>query len=156
MHNIPPPRHWILLRLVFGLFALTLALGMPLTGYAKVLACRGDPIIDLPLVRIQTVVDIATSADNVDRVEYVYHLPIMGTLPVFFDDTLLASKEVARFVYDRAPGSWRLDATVYLKPGVAQVKVTAATTVTEKLFGNSVLKTASGFTGQTLTTAVVR
>lgn len=151
MHNVSFARHWIRSRLAFGLLALALALGMPLTGYAKVLSCRGDPIIDLPLVRIETVVDIATSVANVDRVVYIYHLPLTSAPPVLFDDSELASKEVVQFVYDMAPGSARVDSTVYLKPGVGWARVTATTTITEKLFGISVVKTARGFSGQTLT-----
>jgi hypothetical protein len=151
MHNVSHPRRRILSRLAFGLLALALALGMPLTGYAKVLSCRGDPIIDLPYVRIETVADIATSVANVDKVVYVYHLPLASAPPVLFDSSELASKEVVQFVYDMAPGSARVDTTVYLKPGVARVRVTATTTVTERLFGVSVVKTARGFSGQTLT-----
>jgi len=82
---------------------------------------------------------------------YVYHLPLESDPPVLFDSSELASKEIVRFVYDMAPNSARVDTTVYLKPGVARVRVTATTTVTEKLFGISVVKTARGFSGQTLT-----
>ena len=156
MHNVSPTRHWTLVRLMLGLFALTLALGMPLTGHAKVLSCRGDPIIDLPFVRIETVAEIATSVDNVDRVVYVYHLPLATPPPVLFDNSELASKEVVRFVYDMGFGRARVDTTVYLKPGVKRVRTTVTTTVTEKLFGTSVVKTARGFTGQTLTVSASR
>lgn len=150
MHYVQALPHRAWQRSMMAMFALMLALTMPLTGYAKASACRGDPIIDLPFLRAQSIVEIGTALQNVDRVEYIYHLPITKDLPVTYDDSPLAAKEVVKFVYDATPGTFRLDTIVYLKPGVAKAKVTAWTTVTEKVFGYSITKTVSGFSGQTL------
>ena len=155
MHYIRAGCHWSGTRKLLALFALTLALTMPLTGYAKITACRGDPIIDLPLIQAQSVVDISTDAANVDRIDYIYHLPITKVLPVTYDNSVLSAKEVVTFVYDLTPGTLRLDTIVRLKPGLARVKVTTTTTVTEKVFGHSITQSVSGFSGQTLSLSAI-
>ena len=155
MHSIRMVWPRSCMRIVLTLCALTLALTLPLTSYAKITACRGDPIIDLAFMRAASVVDIATDAANVDRIDYIYHLPITSALPVTYDASPLAAKEVVTFVYDLTPGTFRLDTIVRLKPGVARVKVTATTTVTWKVFGNVSMQSASGFSGQTLSVSAL-
>jgi hypothetical protein len=124
-------------------------ISVPNQTYAAFRPCRGDPIIDTPNYTIQSIVEVYTDIKNIDRVEYVYHVPAGKILPVMFDASPLAAKEKVSFT----KGGWgdmRVDTIVYLKNGVAPVQVSVITTVTDKRDGTSTTTTITGMSGQQL------
>jgi hypothetical protein len=145
---------WLAKRILPTMVALILGLNLPLTGYAKITACRGDPIIDIGIAQIQSIVEIQTSLDNVDRVEFTYYVPFNATLPVMFDASPLAAKERVKFVKVASLSDVRIEAIVYLKPGVKPVAVTTTTNIiptVASLMRLASTKSIVGTTGQILT-----
>ncbi len=134
--------------LVFLALILFIVIASP--AQAAITPCRGDPIVETIMFRVQSVVEVYTDLANIQRVDYVYRVPLGKALPVLFDASPLAAKETAAFVSNNGSGVIQIDAVVVLKAGVAPVPVTTTTTITSKLTGNTITKTASGLSGQVL------
>jgi hypothetical protein len=150
MPRIAVTHRWLLTRLIPVLFAFMLALTMPLTGHAKVTACRGDPILTLGPWQIQSVIEIDAPIESIDRVEYVYYIPRTTGVEVFYDDTPLAAKEQVQIIQQSGLLAVRVEVKVFLASGVAPVAVTTSTTFTNSSTGRVTTRTASGLSGQTL------
>lgn len=147
--SLQPSTHTFLRRGIVALVVCLSFIAVPNLTAAAFRPCRGDPIVDTPEYTIQSIVEVYSDIKNIDRVEYVYHVPAGKVLPVMFDASPLAAKEKVSFT----KGSWgnmQVDTIVYLKSGIKPVQVHAITTITDKRDGTSTTITMTGLSGQQL------
>lgn len=150
MPIISAKRRWLFTRIIPVLFAFALALNMPLTGHAKVSACRGDPILTLGNWKIQSIIEIDAALEDIDYVEYAYYLPRTAGIAVFYDDTPLASKERVEIIQQDGLRLARVQVTVFMKSGVSPAAVSTSTTFTNSNTGRVTTSTVGGMSGQLL------
>ncbi len=150
MPIISTTRRWSPAHLIIALLGVALALAMPPASYAKVTACRGDPILILGNWKLQSTIDISAAIEDVDRVEYTYYLPRTAGVAVFYDDTALAAKEHVQIIQQDGLLAARVEVRVVLNSGLAPVAVTTSTTFTNSNTGRVTTKAVSGMSGQVL------
>jgi hypothetical protein len=128
------------------LLAMLLALGfISSTASAGLDACRADPLIVLSDgSRISVSVRINTSAEDIQQVEYVLHVPRgLSIQKIVYTGGALRDKERVTLIADNPPGVFITETTV-----TAEV-VNARVSVWMRLSGG-VSSTVSGFVNERL------
>jgi|GEM_PF-3509428 hypothetical protein len=135
-------------------FALALTASSTPTAEARLIVCRGDPIVWLSdNTKIHLIADINIRPRKVVAIDFVVHVP-PGTdvTKIRYNKGVIGSKENVQVVADGNPGEIKIESTstTKLDPVPVQLKVRAIHLGTRhKVFG-----TAQGETGQTLTLVI--
>jgi hypothetical protein len=135
-------------------FALALTASSTLTAEARLLVCRGDPIVWLSdNTKLHLIADINTRPQKVVAVNFVVHVPPGLTVTkIRYNKGIIGRKEHVEVIADGNPGEFRVESVITTKhdPVAARLKVNAINLVTS----NKLTQVTTGETGQTLTLVI--